>query len=205
VLPGGESSRGLFGRSDEVQVAGGERAGIRVGDNFVVRRSYPTPIIEKGRRVVMGEHSSGLIQIVSVDDEVATALVVYACDEMAAGDYLVPFEPELPGVPEPIGIPSFEAPARILFGDAGEGLGITNRMLVIDRGTIDGVERGQRFTLFRKSRVGPARSIVVGEAVVVTARRQSATIRIEHATDVVFPGVNGDLAAPHRPRQQASQ
>lgn len=205
VLGSPDASRGLFGRSDEVQIDGGLRAGIKVGDNFIVRRRYQTTIVEKDRRPMMGEHSSGLIQIVAANDDSSTALVVYACDEMMSGDYLVRFEAEPPNTPEPIGTPSFDAAARILFADVGKGLGITNRMLVIDRGSVDGVQAGQRFTLFRRSRLSRSRPIVVGEAVVVAARRDSATIRVEHSTDVVFPGMNGDWAAPHKPLQRASQ
>lgn len=204
VLSQGSASRGLFGPLDELVIDGGSRAGIRVGDNFIVRRRYETPLVEN-RRPVMGEHSSGLVQIVSADDEVATALVVYSCDEIMSGDYLVPFAPVPPGVPEPPGVPSFDKAARILFADTGQGLGIPNRMLVIDRGESAGVRVGQRVTLFRRSRVGPSRSIVVGEAVVVAARRDSATIRIEQASDAVVPGVDGDWAAPQHPLQQVSR
>lgn len=205
VLAKGDSSRGLFGARDELVIEGGSQAGIRVGDNFIVRRHYTTPILDKKRRPVMGEHSSGLVQIVAVDDELSTALVVYACDEIASGDYLVPFAPEPASGPEPIGAPSFDAAVRILFADYGKGLGIANRMLVIDQGTLAGVRTGQRFTLFRRSRVGPSRPVVLGEAVVVSTRRESSTIRIEHASDVVFPGLDGDWAAPHMPLQRASQ
>jgi hypothetical protein len=219
VLSQGHSSRGLFGARDELLIDGGSQAGIRVGDNFIVRRRYDTPLVEKRRAVrrydttlidkrravVMGEHSAGLVQIVSVDAEVSTALVVYSCDEIMSGDYIVPFEPQSPALPEPRGVPSFDRAARILFADAGQGLGIPNRMLVIDRGALDGVRTGQRFTLFRRSSVGPVRSVVVGDAVVVATRRDSATIRIEQATDAVVPGADGDWAAPEQPLQQASQ
>lgn len=219
VVSEGRSSRGLFGARDELLIDGGSRAGIRVGDNFIVRRRYETPLVEKRRAVrrydtslmdkrrvaVMGEHSAGLVQIVSVDADVSTALVVYSCDEIMSGDYIVPFEPESPGLPEPHGAPLFDRAARILFADDGQSLGIPNRMLVIDRGALDGVRTGQRFTLFRRSSTGPARSVVVGEAIVVATRRDSATIRIEQASDAVVPGADGDWAAPQQPLQQARQ
>ncbi len=200
-----ETGRGLFGARDQLLIDGGPSTSIRVGDNFIVRRRYPTPLIEKNRVVVMGEHSAGLVQVVSVDDDVATALVVYACDAMMSGDYLVRFEPVPPNVAEPTGVPLFDSATRILFADAGQGVGITNRLLVIDRGALDGVQAGHRFTLFRRSRFGHAKPVIVGEAVVVAARRESATIRIEHVSDVVFPGTDGDWAAPHRPLRRANQ
>lgn len=208
VLSEGRSSRGLFGARDELLVDVGSRAGVRVGDNFIVRRRYETPLFEKRQRsrvVVMGEHSAGLVQIVSVDADVSTALIVYACDGIMPGDYLVPFAPEPLRLPDPPGAPAFDRAARILFADAGQSLGIPNRMLVIDRGAILGVAPGQRFTLFRRSTSGPLRSVVVGEAIVVAAGRDSATIRIEQASDAVVPGIDGDWAAPQLPLQQARQ
>lgn len=144
----------------------------------------------------MGEHSSGLLQIVDVEPRVSTAVIVYACDEMMRGDYLTRFDPEPPRAPDPPGKPAFDQAARILFADAGQPLGITGRMMVIDRGTRKDVRPGQRFTLFRRSRFGDDRPLVVGEAVVVAVRTDSATIRVEHATDAIFFGERGDLAAP---------
>jgi hypothetical protein len=200
-----DGGRGLFGARDELLIEGGANANINVGDNFIVRRRYATPLLDRKRKPVMGEHSAGLVQIVSVDDDSSTAVVVYSCDEVMSGDYLVRFEPEPPNVPEPIGTPSFDAAARILFADAGQSVGIPNRMLVIDRGALHGVEAGHRFTLFRRSRFGQTRPVVIGEAVVVTTRRETATIRVEAASDVVFLGMEGDWAAPQRPSQRASQ
>jgi hypothetical protein len=152
---------------------------------------------------VFGEHSSGLLQIVAVEDQTSTAVVVYACDEMMMGDYLAAFEPEPIRVPDPIGTPAFEMAAKILFADAGQMLGVPRRMLVIDRGSRDGVQPGQRFTLIRRSHSGHAKPAIVGEAIVVAVRNESATVRVEQATDVIFLGSDGDMAAPQRPAQRA--
>jgi hypothetical protein len=196
-----DESKVLFGAGDELLIDGGAISGLTVGQNFVVRRRYPTALRYGRNRslVVMGEHSSGLLQIVSVEDQVSTAVVVYACDEMTRGDYLAPFEPVPVLQPEPVGTPAFDQAAMILFADAGQPLGVTGRMLVIDRGSRKNVRPGQRFTFFRRSRFRDARPIVVGEGVVVSVRADSATVRVDHATDAIFFGENGDWAAPHVP------
>jgi hypothetical protein len=195
-----DESKVLFAAGDELLIDGGALNGLGVGQNFVVRRRYPTALRYGRNRslIVMGEHSSGLLQIVAVDDQVSTAVVVYACDEMMRGDYLAPFDPEPARAPDPAGMPDFDMAARILFADAGQPLGVTGRMMVIDRGSRRDVRPGQRFTLFRRSRFGDTRPLVVGEAVVVAVRIDSATIRVEHATDAIFFGDGGDWAAPHR-------
>ena len=99
---------------------------------------------------------------------------------------------------------AFDAAARILFADAGQTLGATDRMLVIDRGERAGVKAGQRFTIFRRSRFAGSKPVVVGEAIVVAVRRESATIRVEQATDAIFMGADGDWAAPQHAAQRAS-
>jgi Carboxypeptidase regulatory-like domain len=199
-----EAQQGLFAAGDELLIDGGTVNGLAVGQNFVARRLYPTGETS-GRSVpVMGEHSSGLVQIVSVEAQTSVAVVVYACDEIMTGDYLAAFEPEPVRVPDPVGTPAFDKAARILFADVGQLLGVPRRMMVIDRGTRDGVQPGQRFTLFRPSRFGRATPTIVGQAVVVAVRARSATIRIEEATDVIVSGAGGDWAAPQRPTLRAA-
>lgn len=200
-----EKTQGLFASGDELLIEGGTTRGLDVGQNFVVRRRYPTTLTGRKGVIVEGEHSSGLLQIVSVEAESSTAVVVYACDEMMAGDYLVPFAPDPIRAADPAGMPGFDNAARILFADAGQMVGAPRRMMVIDRGTAHGLLPGQRLTLFRRSRFNGAKPAVVGEAVVVAVRKNSATVRVEQATDVIFFGDGGDFAAPERPASRAQK
>ena len=198
-----DETKVLFAEGDELLIDGGTLNGLGVGQNFVVRRRYPTALRLGRNLFVMGEHSAGLLQIVAVEDQVSTAVIVYACDEMMRGDYLAPFEPRPLQAPDPFGKPAFDMAAKILFADAGQPLGVTGRMMVIDRGARQEVRPGQRFTLFRRSRFGDQRPLVVGEAVVVAVRADSSTIRVEHSTDAIFFGERGDWAAPHRQSSRA--
>lgn len=194
-----DESKVMFGEDDELLIDGGTETGLAVGQHFVVRRRYPTALREARNIVVMGEHSSGLVQVVDAEARWSTAVVVYACDEMMRGDYLAAFEPEPIRSPEPSGPPEFDDAARILFADAGQPLGVTGRLMVVDRGARRDTRVGQRLTLFRRSRFGDGRPLVVGEGVVVAVRRNSATILVERATDAIFFGDSGDWAAPQRP------
>ncbi len=198
-----DETKVLFAEGDELVIDGGTLNGLDVGQNFVVRRRYQTALRLGRNLFVMGEHSAGLLQIVDVEEQVSTAVVVYACDEMMRGDYLAPFEPRPVQASDPFGKPAFDMAAKILFADVGQPLGVTGRMMVIDRGARHDVRPGQRFTLFRRSRFGDVRPLVVGEAVVVAVRTDSSTIRVEQSTDAIFFGERGDWAAPHRPAPRA--
>jgi hypothetical protein len=68
--------------------------------------------------------------------------------------------------------------------------------MVIDQGREHGIHVGERMTLFRRRRAGATKPSIVGDAVVVAVRSDSATIRIEGVSDAIEAG---DWAAPQRP------
>lgn len=169
---------------------------VAPGDNYVVRRR-----IHLGERPLvatvpsMAAQTSGLIQVVGAGPETSTAVVVYACGELSAGDTVEPFDPLPLLSAEGAGTPVFDDPARIVFAEHGRLMGAPRQLMVIDRGSDHGVHRGQRLTIFRRPRGAQGPLSTVGNAVVVALGPHSATIRVERATDAV---VIGDLVALHR-------
>ena len=180
----------LFLAGDELIVNGGLEEGLLVGRNLVARRHYHV----RGSAGVdmLAEHTAGVVQIVTATDHSSLAVVVYACDAIRKSDFLASFRPEPAADREPVGAPAYNDAARILFADDGETLGVAERMMVIDRGAAKGIRTGQRFTLFRKTN-GAVKHIPAGEAIAVSVKSDSATIRIERVTDAVAAG---DWAAP---------
>lgn len=191
-----DKHRTLFGDGDILLLDVGDDAGARIGDNYVVRRRFriddrSVPV----KQASFGEQTAGLIQVVDTMPTSAIAVVVYTCGELYAGDTIEPFQP-LPLVgAHPDHTPVFDDPARIIFGEHGQQMGATRQLMVIDRGTIQGVERGQRLTIFRRMHGERGPVSTIGNAVIIAVRDQSATIRIERASDAVLVG---DLVALHR-------
>jgi hypothetical protein len=196
-----EPGRTLYSKGDEV-VLDGLSDGLAVGENLVVRRPYkangPTD-------TVTGEQTTGLLQVVSVSEKAATAVVVHACSEVSQGDVLASFTPQPRRRPEPMGLPAFGNAIRILFSDAGQLMGAPRRMMVIDRGSAEGIEPGQRLTIFRNDPRQLVAPFVIGEAVVVAVKTYSATIRIDQAADAISeddwaaPQLAAPLEAPRAP------
>jgi Carboxypeptidase regulatory-like domain len=180
---------GLYTTGAQITVDGGMLNGLEVGQNLVVRRYFRVGRLAGTDST--GEHSAGLVQIVAVRERSSIAVVIYACDELRTGDFLASFRPEPIRPPEPRGIPDYSAAARILFADDGQILAAPRRLMVIDRGSDHGIRVGQRLTLFRRR--DARRTDVVGDAIVVATRIDSATIRIERVSDTIS---SGDLAAP---------
>jgi hypothetical protein len=192
-----EAGRTIFTKGDELNIDAGLAKGLTVGRNLVVRRHYRP---DRGNHLgSTGEHTAGLLQIVAATEQSSTAVVVHACNEVLQGDFLAAFDPRPVRASDPNGIPAFGDAIRILFADSGQLFGAPGRLLVIDRGASEGIARGQRLTLFRESPAA-AKPFVLGEAVVIDVKTDSATIRVEGATDAIF---FGDWAAPQRPMPPA--
>jgi len=183
---------GLYTIGRQLTIDGGTLTGLEVGQNLVVRRYF------RVRRLAgsdtTGEHTAGLVQVVSVTERTSVATVIYACDSLRSGDFLAAFRPESVRPPEPRGVPDYDGAARILFADDAQTLGTPQKLMVIDRGSSQGIRVGQRCTLFRRQHTGKPE--ITGDAIVVAVRLDSATIRIERVTETISAG---DLAAPQSP------
>src|SRR5262249_29452751 len=169
-----ETPREMYASDDQLVIDGGTLDGLEVGQNLAVRRYFR--ISGAAGAPASGEHTAGVLQIVSAREHDATAIVVYVCDEMRKGDFLAAFSAEPVRNPEAAGVPDYDAAAQILFADAGQMLGAPRRKMVIDRGSERGVHVGQRLTLFRRRAGRGAKRSIVGDAVVVAIREDSATI-----------------------------
>jgi hypothetical protein len=183
---------GLYTTGAQIAVDGGTTNGLEVGQNLAVRHYFRTRPLTGAES--KGEHTAGVVQIVAASERSSIAVVIYACDELRAGDTLATFRPEPLRDPEPHGIPNYDAAARILFGDEGQILGAPRRLMVIDQGSLHGIRVGQRVTLFRRGRASSPD--IVGDAVVVATRIDSATIRVDRVNDTIS---SGDMAAPQTP------
>ena len=188
--------RELYAKGDTLVIDGGTKNGLDVGRNLVVLR-YFRANTRAAQMPELGEHTAGLVQIVAVTDESATAVVVHTCNELRQGDLLMTFIPEYKEAPAPTGTPAYDEAAKVLFADAGQMLGAPRRWLVIDRGSEQGFRPGQRITLFRHAApdASTTRPQVLGEAIVVTTKPNSSTVRVISASDAIE---FGDLAAPQR-------
>jgi len=183
-----EGTRALYRMGDQLSIKTEVGMALAVGQNLAAGRLFKPA---NGAANATGELTAGVVQVVAVNQEAAIGIVVYSCGELRQGDMLTPFAPEPLLVPDPPGVPDYREPARILFGDADQMMGAPGRLMVIDHGRAQGIRQGQRLTLFRNRRGNRA---VVGEALVLAVREDSARIRVEHANDAIW---SGDSAAPH--------
>ena len=191
-----DPKRQLFGNGDAIVIDVGTSVGISAGQNFVVRRQFRTG--DKGapmKLATFGQQTAGLIQVVEAGPATSTAVVVYLCGEVFAGDTIEPFDALPMWASQDTGTPQFDEPARIVFGEHGQIMGSPGRLMVIDKGLTWGARRGRHLTIFRRSAGGEGAITSVAAAIVVAVNADSATIRIERASDAVSVG---DMVALHR-------
>ncbi len=191
-----ERNRTLYGNGDVLIIDAGTDVGLEAGQNLVVRRTFRPGATRGGAaRATAGEQTAGLIQIVEPGERASTAVVVYTCGELFAGDTVEPFD----GLPlltaQGLHEPHYDDPAHIVLGEHGQTLAAERQMMVIDRGSAQGAARGQRLTIFRRALDGKGPVQAIADAIIVAVRPGSATIRIERTSDAVSVG---DLVALHR-------
>jgi hypothetical protein len=192
IAPGSERLKALYAPGDEVLINAGTANGIEVGQRYFVRRIVSDRFTEETLRGFdpVSVHTAGWVEIVGVQERTSTARVVRACDGVLVGDYLETFRPPVVPGSDAEGHPDFAHPARVILGDDRRQLGAAGSMMVLDRGTDGGLRPGQRLTLFRVSRTGPAWPI--GTGTVLEIDRSTSVFRIDRSSDAVYVG---DLAA----------
>ena len=192
------SARTLFVQGDHLAVNGGTVKGLRIGQEFFLRRrsSFGTGKGDKAPRLI---RTVGWLRLVAVNDMTAIAAVEYACDGILSGDHLEPFV--APVVPagmdraDTSGTLDFTSLGRVLAGDEERSAGGAGEYMLIDRGADEGVEPGARFAVYRDLRVGGVPLSAIGEVTVVSTGPTMAVVRINQARDAVQ---TGDLLVPRR-------
>ena len=191
-----DASRQLAGPGDLLRINVGEKQGVATGQNLVVRRRFQTGEWTVPKKLqTFGEQAAGLVQVMETARDSAVAMVVYACGEIVAGDTLERYIPQPAFFAVGAGAPHFDAPARITLGENGRKTAAAGQMMVIDRGIMQGVQRGQRLTIFRRAPGNAETHVTIGDGVIIAVRADSATLRIDRTTDAITVG---DMVALHR-------
>lgn len=188
--------RTMFHDRDVLVIGGGSDAGLRVGQEFFVRRAITshTSDMDRGRPAI----TAGWITVVSLNERNALASVEHACGAIFESDYLVPFT--APPVPagaerdEAAGELDFASPARVIAASENHQTAARGDFVLMDRGSQQGVAPGARFAIFRLPGSGLPLT-TVGEAVVMSAGVSTSVVRITQSRGAIEPG---DYLVPRR-------
>ena len=182
--------RTLFGARDLLVIDGGTMAGVRLGQQFFIRRAN-----RFGMSSAQGPHfvsTAGWLRVVAANESNAIAMVEHSCGGIFQMDYLEPFvAPVVPsGADRDVGSgePDFTSLGRILVGSEDRHTVGTGDFVLIDRGSDQGVAPGARFAVYRDMGARGMPLASIGEAVVVSTGPTLALTRITRARDAVLSG-----------------
>jgi hypothetical protein len=214
VIGGYEHGKLMFGPNDPLIIGAGTKQGLRAGEEYFVRRLVKDQFSPMAAASVLKSiHTAGWVRIVEAQENVSVATVTEACDGVLLGDYLEPYvDTVVPSEAAVSGQPDFSRPARLVLADERRQTGSPGELMLMDRGSEDGVRAGQRVTIFRYPVTNPHATsgtyrtamystdttgpiLAVGEATVLNVRPHTSLVRIDSASDAVYIG---DLVAIHR-------
>jgi hypothetical protein len=190
VIGNDQPGRTLFGTHDGIIIGAGSAQGIKVGQQFFVRRLVKDQFIggDTAASGAVSVHTAGWVTAVDVREKESIAQVTHACDGIINGDYLEAYvDPADP--PSAVqGEPDFEHAGRIVMGDERRQMGSAGTLMVVDKGSDADVRPGQTVTIFRDTMEGGGPVSGVGRATVVSVRPESAILRIDSTRDAIFIG-----------------
>lgn len=210
TIIGGRNSepRTLFAAREDVVLSPGSDRGLRVGQQYYVRRAIINRYENSARHSAV---TAGWLTITAATENSAIGRIDFACDGIMAGDYLQPFaQPELPRDADrtnAAGELDFSKPARVLFGDHGRLTGGTGDFMLADIGQQQGAVPGARYAVYRNAYASVRHDMyqslgmnrtplaAVGEVILVSVGEHDSLFRVTDSRDAVSAG---DLLIPHR-------
>ena len=190
-ITGGQDSfaHRVYYTSDLVTLNAGTKNGIKVGQEFFVRRALVERRAAITRNSPASIRTTGWITVYAVDEEMSLATVTHACDTIEVGDYLEPLvHREMPAPSADRGTPKRGDYGRVLAGtDLRRTFG-KGDFFVLNRGTDAGVTPGANFVIYRDKKQGENFLYEIGEAVAVSVSANQSTLRLTVARDAVLEG-----------------
>jgi hypothetical protein len=197
VAPHNGDTHELSYRNGVVVLSGGTPQGLQAGQRFFTRRfrapRYGESLSAHDRGTV---RTSGWLTVIAADEHSALARIDYACDGVAAGDYLDPYaEPVLPLQVAPEGATDFSNLGRVLSGiDRRESFGAGD-LLSVDRGASHGLAVGARVAFYRDRHNGTP-LVEVGTGIAIDVGGETTKVVVDRARVAV---ISGDYVALRQP------
>lgn len=196
TVVGSHLEKMLYTEHDLVFISLGENSGVEVGQRFTAYRPEQEVMHPVSNRMVgYRTKQLGVLQVVSVQEDVATAKIIEAYDAIAKETFLVPFQPfEKRIVPQPT---EGELDAVVVMGTEGLSILGEHQVVYIDKGADDNLAIGNIVEFYRpmpKERDVLTNKMlripdkIVGAGIVVDTQPKTASLLIWDSKDVTYVG-----------------
>ena len=182
-------NRWVVGTGELLVHDGGSAKGVQLGQQFTIR--HPRKATGDHDRIVAVQ-TGGWLSIVAVNEKTSIAKVEHFCDAITTGDYVEPFI--APSIPEGTdrdvasGELDFSTLGRILNGPEDTNSGAVGGLMLIDPGTIESLQPGARFAVYRDPHVAGLPLASVGEGVVLSVGKSMVLTKITRSRDAIVTG-----------------
>ena len=202
------SDRSLLADGDEVSLDGGSSKGLKVGDRLLVHKVVKTKLYAASdfqHQNNLGDviKQVGVARILHTESNSAIGVIEKSMDAVEVGDHLAPFaEPAnmltrlRTDITEPVAIQS--PAASVIYIGENRSVNGPGEMLIINKGTKDGLQVGQvllavrnhEWTVDRDDRgrdVKGKTTSYLGQLIVVKTEAASATCRVLRSLEEIVP------------------
>lgn len=195
-----EEERMLLRESEVLFINKGSADGVETGQIYI--------IVDVGERVsnpITGKNFGHLVlkrgraQIISVEEERATARLEKTCGEVMVGNFLIPFEEKSDLLGSDLGYDvaineEEEIQGMLIYFQNDYKQISKGHWAIIDIGEEDGIHYGQQLVIYRKTkgRSGPTEK--VGNLIVIDTQPRTSTVKILSSNN---PLKVGDRVQPH--------
>ncbi|MFN7947862.1 MAG: hypothetical protein U0Z53_21105 [Blastocatellia bacterium] len=155
-----ENTRAHFGQGDVVYLNAGRAQSVEEGMLFSIvrpRGDFRSPFKHTSGQRDLGVYTSelGVLRVISVQQDSAVARIIFSCNDIQFGDQLRAFE-QRPSVTTELSAPlpryqptSGKKPGRIVLQREQKEVLSPRDVIYIDLGRDNGVNPGDKFTIFR--------------------------------------------------------
>ena len=178
-----EEGKTTFGYGDVVYVKFSSSQNVNIGDKFLI--SAEGNHVEKYGRLIKG---LGILQIIAKDTpEVLTARITLSFDTIENGNILTPYqEPAL--VYEPKQKRTKDLSGSIIEVTEKRTINAQLHFVYLDKGSVEGVEAGDRFIVFAEHEDKSFPKKNIGEVQVFIVKAHTATAVVRRSADVITKG-----------------
>ena len=207
VVTGAREAKRLFGQGDPLYLRLAPTTDVKVGDQFILFRPtthiyHPVTRDYMGRMLVI----LGIIEIAKEPGErVTEARILRSFDAMGPGDLLKPY-----AAPPPVPAQQVTSgPVSGIVLDFKEPRQLTGQseIIYIDRGEMDGVAPGDRFSVsHRGKRLAPTSrnpDQAVAQIKIISLQARTATASVLHSSDAIRRGDIINRLPPPPPKSEA--
>ena len=188
----------MISKGDLVYIRPNENTSFIPGSKFTVYRTLK-PLRDRSTNSYIGvqHYLTGIVEITKVEPKFAVASVVGSFRAIEVNDLLIPYVKRSPKII--LTESKKELTGKIIEAEEHTSIIGDNTVAFIDKGDIDGVKSGQRYTIFyqEKKRLDPKTKEEVyltpvdfGKLLVLHAEETASTVLIISAEKSIYPGAD---------------